>query len=75
MTVIEYSKALAERARIVSLNRSQRMRGLPCFPLPPKPEKPMGRFAYDADGVYVGKLADNQECPQGCTVKLEPLLC
>lgn len=53
-----------------------RMRGLAHLqqPVPPKPEPRKVRIAYDAEGVYVGRLSDDDEIPPGCTVRLEKAL-
>lgn len=45
---------------------------LPPLPVPEKPTVPKVPIAYDADGIFVGRLNDVDECPPGCTVKWEP---
>lgn len=41
-----YRVAVAERQEIISRNRSNRLRGLPLLPVPPKPEPVCGYAVY-----------------------------
>ena len=68
---IAYQRALAERQRIISDNRSRRMRGLATLPVPPKPEPPLVPVAYEPDGTYAGVMRSPDELPPGFTLKWE----
>lgn len=74
MTKNEYNEACANRSRIISLNRSNRMMGKPSLPVPAKPALPMAKLAYDADGNYMGRILEGHDTPAGCTIKLEPAI-
>ena len=76
MTRKEYNDYMAQRAQVISENRSRRMR-VPQqapLPVPPKIKAPMARVAYEANGTYYGRLAENEPIPDGMTVKLEEAL-
>ena len=74
MTYAEYQKAVAERQRVISVNRSRRMRkgAPPPLPVPPKPARPLVPVAYEPDGTYYGRLQHADDCPAGYTLKMEP---
>lgn len=64
-------KANADRGRIISLNRSRRMRGLPLNPVPDKIVADKVPIAYNVANEYEGRLEDPDDCPEGCHVVWE----
>jgi hypothetical protein len=57
------------------MNRSYKFKGLPELTVPDKIEPPKVRIAYlKEDNSYAGRLADGQECPEDCYVKVENAL-
>lgn len=76
-TLAEYHANEAARRDTLRENAARRMRRgatLPPLPVPPKLARPLLRVAYEADGTYAGRLADGDEVPAGCSVRLEPQL-
>ena len=73
-TLTEYNRLANERAKIISMNRSRRIKGLSLLPVPPKPDKPLVPIAYETDGTFCGRLASADEVPVGCIVRWEPAL-
>ena len=75
MDYAEYSKYMSHRRDIISTNKSNRMKGLPQLPVPEKLEAPKVRIAYSkCDNSYMGRLKDDEECPEDCYTKLEQAL-
>ena len=67
----EFRKLAAERQAVISQNRSRRMRNLPALPVPLQPARPLVPIAYDAHGIYAGRLEDPEDLPAGCKLKWE----
>jgi hypothetical protein len=75
MNVQEYQKYMSNRRDIISTNKSNRMKGLPQLTVPEKLEAPKVRIAYSKnDNSYMGRLKEDEECPEDCYIKLEPAL-
>lgn len=71
MKLNEYNILMAKRNRIISDNRSRRMRGLPLLRVPSVPQKPLVPVAYTKSGDYHGRLSDANELPTGYILKWE----
>lgn len=60
MTKAEYNQIMRERGEIISRNASIRLSNrihgtaTPLLPVPPKPDRPLGYEASEADGTYIG---------------------
>jgi hypothetical protein len=75
MNYAEYSKYMANRRDIISINRGYQIKGLPLLPVPPIIEAPKVRIAYlKEDNSYAGRLKEGEECPPECYTKFETAL-
>lgn len=74
ITVKMAKEANARREKIISLNRSRRMRGLQTEPVPDKVIPDRIPAAFSPEGVYEGVLSDLDECPTGYHVEwIDPI--
>jgi hypothetical protein len=64
-----YGDAMMERQRIVSYNRSRRMKKLPLLPVPEKPEKLKVYECYK-NGTFEGVVYDIEAVPENMTYKI-----
>ena len=67
-----YNRKREERDRIITENRRRRMKGEPALQVPEKPAPPLALIAYSKSGEWLGRIASEDEAPEGSIVKREP---
>ena len=70
-TLAEYNELRSQRAEIIRQNASRRMKRLSALPVPAMPQPPLVPIAYSLAGEYIGRLADESDCPAGAVVRWE----